>query len=124
MRVLITVVAILWGATALWSCDDDHDDSPASKCTGLVITGCDRAVSCLVSLGVLTQSQYQDNADRCERLATAAIPCENATGVTNDFARCIRDVAATPCAVWEEASNTGNIVLTLPSNCTNVVVFR
>jgi hypothetical protein len=123
MRVLIPVVAILLGASALWSCGDDHDDSPASQCTGLVITGCDRAVSCLVSLGVLTRSQYQDISNQCERLATAAIPCEYATGVTDDYTQCISDVAATPCAFWE-ALDAEEFVLTLPPSCTDVVLVE
>jgi hypothetical protein len=122
MRIRITLTAVLLGAFALGSCADD-EENPASQCIALIATGCDRAMSCLVSLDILTQSQYRASADQCERSATEIIPCEYATAVGDSYAQCLRDILAIPCAFWE-SSDIESFVLTLPASCTNAIVVE
>lgn len=100
-RVSVSVFAVL-AAILASACGGGDDDKPPAvqKCEDFSEAWCNRALSCLVSLGTLPESQFASNLSRCIDTAIAAAPCKNAVEVGSDYASCISSIETMDCSAW------------------------
>lgn len=124
----MSMLGQLWlmlGALALVGCSDDSESKPPQAqldCNLFAETWCGRAITCVVEVGTLQQSQYQATYNSCVSAAEGAVPCAKAVGTTASFDQCLVDIDAMPCSTWNVAvSDLGTI--RPPTTCNGAVLI-
>lgn len=125
-------VALLLGFafSALGSqCDegDDEDEEtevdPVTACQTYASTWCNKALNCYVEVGRLDPSELQEQLDGCIGTLTDALPCSGATGVEDDYDKCLSQVRGMSCSKWDVPRlNFGNV--RPPASCDTALSYE
>ncbi len=108
----VLVPSIMW---FIIGCGTDSP-SPVEQCDDLVDVICDRAVSCLPSIGTHAT---------CVQELQQEIPCGSVKRVSASYDRCMSQLRTSSCPVlFPPDTQTGSPMLELPADCMSVVLTR
>jgi hypothetical protein len=92
------------------------EKSPSEKCEDLVNLACDRAVECLPGASGM-------HADCVQAIEQAGLSCTATKSVTPSYDRCIDQLDGQSCRIlFPTDSTTGDQSLTLPAECSGVLL--
>jgi len=97
--------------------------SPVKACQTYASTWCTRAFGCYVQVGRLDEGSRDSNIAQCTQLIIDKLPCSAATGVGDDFDKCIAQVKGIACSKWDvPQTQFGSVVP--PSSCDTALSFE
>ena len=107
------------------ACDDDDSGSGNAtyRCETFVDVWCDKAMSCLQSVGTITESEYAANFDACVDVGVAAARCDRAISVTLDYDPCLAAIDRMACSFLDVPLSEIDQI-TLPDPCPGVIIVQ
>jgi hypothetical protein len=121
VNIWMRIVLIFGAFAACSACSEHNNTNSVSECENLVMTVCDRAVVCLEQAGIVLKSKVNSTYSDCIDVALSAVPCDNASAVSNSYFRCLSDIEEIPCTTWDMPISE-IFQLALPSSCMNAII--
>lgn len=117
---------IRFGVLALLLCSacggaDDEKPEAVQKCEDFAEVWCSRAMTCLVTVGTVSEADLASNEARCVDVAIDSVPCKNAVQVTSSYDACVSAVDAMDCSSWAVPLDQLSSV-TPPAVCQGIIL--